>query len=120
MKRHIQQTKFGSITIDDIEYGHDVVIRCNGVVQKRKKKLSKSVYGTSHIVSLEEAKHLYDKECGVLLIGTGQDGSLKLGKEATEYFAEKKCEVLLLPTPKAVKKYGKLEGNIIAMFHVTC
>lgn len=33
-----------------------MLIRLDGKVKKRKKKLSKAVYGTSHLVSLEEAK----------------------------------------------------------------
>jgi hypothetical protein len=41
-------------------YGHDVVIRLSGKVKKRKKKLSKAKYGTSHKVSLEEAEHIFE------------------------------------------------------------
>ena len=52
MKPHINDTSFGSITIAHEEHEHDVIIRLNGEVEKRKKKLSKALYGTSHIVSL--------------------------------------------------------------------
>jgi hypothetical protein len=61
MKPKIEQTTFGSITIEGEVYEHDVIIRLNGEVKKRKKKLSKSIYGTSHIVSTEEAKYIYEK-----------------------------------------------------------
>jgi hypothetical protein len=44
----IENTTFGSITIDGKTYEHDVVIRLSGEVVKRKKKLSKKLYGTSH------------------------------------------------------------------------
>ena len=37
----IENTKFGTITIDGKTYEHDVVIRLSGEVVKRKKKLSK-------------------------------------------------------------------------------
>lgn len=120
MKRRIQATQFGSITVDDTVYEHDVVIRCNGVIEKRKKRLSKAVYGTSHIVSLEEAKYLYQKGCERLIIGAGQDEKLKLSKEAREYFDDKQCEVSVLSTPKAIKQYNKSEGMVAGMFHVTC
>ena len=52
----IESTTFGNITIDGKTYEHDVVIRLSGEVVKRKKKLSKKHYGTSHVVSKEEAK----------------------------------------------------------------
>ena len=71
MKPEIDQTKFGSITIEGTVFEHDVVIRLDGRVRKRKKKLSKAVYGTSHIVSLEEARHVYEKGAE-RLIGTHQ------------------------------------------------
>jgi len=52
MRPQINGTKFGAITINGDVLDHDVVIRLNGKV----KKLSKAIYGTSHIISLE-AKH---------------------------------------------------------------
>lgn len=59
MKPRIDGTRFGSITIEGETFERDVLIRLSGEVKKRKKKLSKAVYGTSHVVSLEEAKHVY-------------------------------------------------------------
>jgi hypothetical protein len=44
-------TTFGSITINGKSYEHDVIIRLSGEVVKRKKKLSKKYYGTSHVLS---------------------------------------------------------------------
>ena len=54
MKPTINDTTFGSITVNDTTYDHDIIIRQNGNVEKRKKKLSKAMYGTSHTVSLDE------------------------------------------------------------------
>ena len=48
----IDRTSFGDITIDGQTYDHDVLIRLDGSIEKRKKKLSKKQYGTSHVVSL--------------------------------------------------------------------
>jgi hypothetical protein len=44
----IEHTEFGSITIDGKTYEHDVIIRLSGKVDKRQKKLSKELYGTSY------------------------------------------------------------------------
>ncbi len=120
MKPKVDKTKFGSITIAGETYEHDVIIRLNGNVKKRKKKLSKEVYGTSHTISLDEAKHVYEKGAQRLIIGTGQYGLVELSKEAADYFASQDCQVDLLPTQKAIKAWNEAEGDVIALFHVTC
>ena len=120
MESTIQKTEFGSITIGGEVYEHDIVIRMSGKVKRRKKKLSKQKYGTSHTVSLDEAKHILDEGAKHLIIGTGQSGALKLSDEAEKYFKEKGCSVELLPTPQAVEVWNRVKGKIIGMFHVTC
>ena len=70
MKPFIDGTEFGSITISSDLYENDVVIRLSGEVIKRKKKLSKAKYGTSHKISLDEAEHIYEKGAEKLIIGT--------------------------------------------------
>ena len=49
----IDATEFGAITIDAKTYEHDVIIRLSGKVEKRRKRLSKERYGTSHIYHIE-------------------------------------------------------------------
>ena len=120
MKPHIDGTEFGSITVDGEIYDHDIVIRLNGNVKKRKKKLSKERYGTSHTVSMEEAEHIYDDGAEWVIIGTGQHGVLKLSEEAEGFFKDHGCSVQALPTPDAVTAWNEAEGQVIAMFHVTC
>jgi hypothetical protein len=85
-----------------------------------KKKLSKAVYGTSHTISLDEAKHVYQKGTEELIIGAGQDGNVVLSDEAATYFERKRCQVKLLPTPGAIRIWNKTDGAVIGLFHVTC
>lgn len=120
MKPRIDSTEFGPITIEGTEIDHDVLIRLSGKVKKRKKKLSKAVFGTSHTISVEEAEHIFEKGSEQLIIGTGQSGLVTLSPEASEYFKEKKIRVDLSPTPEAVRKWNKAEGATIGLFHVTC
>jgi hypothetical protein len=121
MKPAIQKTKFGSITVDDELFEHDVVIHLGGKVKKRKKKLSKQYYGTSHEVSLDEAKDIFQKGAKRLIVGSGQYDNVRLSPEAKDYFKKKGCSVELSSTPKAVKVWNKAKGNkTIGMFHVTC
>jgi hypothetical protein len=98
----IENTTFGSITVDGKTYEHDVLIRLSGEVVKRKKKLSKKYYGTSHVLSKDEAKFVFERGCNQLIVGSGQMGNVRLSPEAEAYFAKKDCKVLLRPTPEAI------------------
>ena len=120
MKPRIDGTEFGSITIGGQEIDHDVIIRLDGTVKKRKKKLSKSKYGTSHLISLAEAEYVYEKDAELLIIGTGQQGLVRLDDEAQRFFIDKGCRVALLPTPEASRAWNDSEDNAIGLFHVTC
>ncbi|TFH05035.1 MAG: hypothetical protein E4H06_02010 [Methanosarcina sp.] len=120
MKPKINSTSFGSITVKRQTFGHDILIRLDGQVEKRRKKLSKKLYGTSHKISLVEAKYIYEKGAEKLIMGTGQTGYVELSKKANKYFRKKDCKVKLLPTPNAIKLWNKDKGRVIAMFHVTC
>src|ERR1700674_3470475 len=116
----IERTTFGTITIDGKTYEHDVIIRLSGEVAKRKKKLSKRLYGTSHVMSKDEAKFVFEKGCRQLILGSGQEGNVRLSPEAEAYFAKKDCEVVIQPTPQAIRNFNKGHGKKIGLFHVTC
>ena len=120
MKPKIEKTNFGSITINNIKYDHDVLIGLDGKISKRKKKLSKKIYGTSHIVSLDEAKYIYEKGIKKIIVGAGQYTSLSLSEEAKQYFKKKNCMVKLMSTPEAMEEWNKIKGDCIGLFHVTC
>ena len=120
MKPKVEKTKFGSITIDGEKYEHDVIIRLSGQVAKRKKKLSKELFGTSHIISLPEAEYVYEDGAKLIVVGTGQSGMADLSPEAAGFFCEKGCAVQLLPTPEALECWNHAEGKAIGLFHVTC
>lgn len=120
MKPRIDKTKFGSITINGGTYDYDIIIRLSGAVKKRKKKLSKAIFGTSHILSLPEAEHVYDEGAQCLIIGTGQTGLVKISDEAGAFFASKGCKVELFPTPDALNSWNEAEGAVIGLFHITC
>jgi hypothetical protein len=119
---HIDGTTFGSITIDGAVFDHDVIIRPDGEVRKRKKKLSKAVHGTSHTISREEAQFVCDQAPGAdrLIVGSGQYGRVELSPEAAAYVEARKCSVVLLPTAEVIEVWNETEGAAIGLFHVTC
>ena len=116
----IEGTAFGTITIDGVTYEHDVVIRPSGEVAKRKKKLSKKEYGTSHIVSAKEIKFTHQEGSRLLVVGTGQYDRLRLSDEAQKYLKKKNCAVIAGPTPDAIQVFNNSEPGTIALMHVTC
>ena len=120
MKPKIDKTKFGSITIEGEKYENDVLIRLNGKVKKRRKKLSKEIFGTSHIISLAEAEYVYEDGAENIIIGTGQSGMVKLSDEAAEFFHRKECRPVLFPTPEAIHVWNEIKGSAIGLFHITC
>jgi hypothetical protein len=120
MKPKIEATTFGSITVDGQKIGNDVVLRLDGSVKKRKKKLSKRIYGTSHTISLDEAKHVYEKGVELLIVGTGQYGLVRLSEEAEAYLRERSCQTKLDATPEAIGIWNEAKGKVIGLFHVTC
>ncbi len=120
MKPIIESVEFGSVIIDKERIRYDIVISVDGEIVKRNKKLSKAIFGTSHILSLDEARDVYDPEANELIIGAGHDSQLKLSAEASDFFEEKKCKIKLLSTPEAAKYWNRYEGHAIGLFHVTC
>jgi hypothetical protein len=120
MKPRIDAAQFGSITIEGQAFGHDVLIRLDGQVKKRKKKLSKAIYGTSHVISLDEARSIYQAGAERLIVGTGQYGMASLSEEAAAYFERKSCRVDLLPTPEAIQLWNEATGAVLGLFHITC
>ncbi len=120
MKPRIDGTQFGSITIDGTDIEHDVLIRLSGEIRKRKKKLSKAVYGSSHTISLDEAEYVFEHGAERLIIGSGQNGMVTLSAEAAAYFKKAGVRVDLSPTPEAIQRWNKAKGSAIGLFHVTC
>ena len=116
----IDHTAFGEIMIEGKTYEHDVIVRLSGKVVKRKKKLSKQLYGTSHVMSEVEAKFVFEKGCKQLILGSGQEGNVRLSSEAEAYFAKKNCQVVIQPTPRAICAFNEALGKKIGLFHVTC
>ena len=122
MKPRMDATQFGSITLGGAVYDHDVLVCPDATVKRRKKKLSKAVYGTSHTISVAEAEYVYRQGEGAetLIIGAGQYGRVELSPEAAEYLERKHCEVVLLPTPEVIATWNEAKGKVIGLFHVTC
>jgi len=112
----VEDLSFGSITIDGITYGKDVVID-RGTVKKRNKSQSKpyrSRFGHTPLSSDENIPW----NCKKLIIGTGHSSSLPVMDEVYALAKEKGVEMLTMSTPEAVKYINDEDTNTI--LHLTC
>jgi hypothetical protein len=75
----IESTTFGSIPLT--EKTMSTTSCFSGEAVKRKKKLSKKLYGTSNTLSKDEAKFVFEKGCQQLIVGSGQHGIVHLSPE---------------------------------------
>ena len=120
MRPKIKGSGFGWIEVEETRYEHDIVIQLGGTVRKRKKKLSKAIYGTSHTVSQAEAEDVYEDGAEILVVGTGAYGRVALSDEAQTFFDAHGVIVEAYPTPKAAKHWNDLKAKAIGLFHITC
>jgi hypothetical protein len=116
----IEKQAFGWIQIQGHRYNKDIIIEQDGAIRKRRKKLSKAVYGTSHKISIAEAEDIYREGMETLLIGSGMFDSVRLSEEAENFFQAHKVDVIILPTGKAVQHWNSLQTPVTALFHITC
>lgn len=111
--------EFGRITIDGVEYEHDVVI-AGGRILKRKKKPSKArqaEFGHTPLTAAEEipwgARRLW--------IGTGAYGRLPVPDDFREEARRRGVELLLRTTPELVELLNEsLPADANVILHVTC
>jgi hypothetical protein len=120
VRPRIDSTRFGSITVEGQVYRHDLLICPDGEVLPRSNELSKAVYGTSHVISLDEARQVYQEGAERLIVGTGLFGLTKLSEEADAYLHGRGCRVDLYRIRRAVKAWNQSEGAVIGLFHVSC
>jgi len=120
MEPTIEKYKFGVIRIAGETYEHDVLLRWDGKVRRRKSRLSKKVFGTAHKVSLDEAKQIYKKGVDLLIFGTGRFEKAQLSDDARRYFEKKGVRIVLAPTGEAIKCWNEAKGRTIGLFHLTC
>ena len=114
----IDRFTFGSICIDGEIHAHDVVID-QGRLRKRKKKPSKhfrDAFGHTPLSAEEDIPW----KCRRLVIGTGAEGALPVMDEVKQEAARRKVDLLILPTPEAIRELQTQRNETNAILHVTC
>jgi hypothetical protein len=110
--------RFGSICIDGVDYGHDVVID-HGHVRRRRKKPSRryrDAFGHTPLSTAEELPW----DCQQLVIGTGAQGALPVMADVEREARRRGVELIVLRTDDAIAVLAGAGGSANAVLHVTC
>jgi hypothetical protein len=110
--------RFGSLKVNGVKYTKDVVLD-GGVLRKRKKKPSRQFreqFGHTPVSLQEEIPW----ECKRLVIGTGMEARLPIMEDVVNEAKRRGVEVVLCPTPEAVRLLADSSADTNAILHVTC
>ncbi len=116
----IDDVQFGSVTVDGETLPHDIHIRADGKVRRRRKSRLRKAYGTSHAVDAEELKQVAKGGPSLLIVGGGFRSMVRLTDDAKEWLRSGVVDWRLLPTPEAVELYNSTGGSKALLLHVTC
>jgi len=111
----VEHYSFGNIAIDGQTYTSDVIIYPERVDFSWWRK-------QGHNLQIEDLAGVIKAEPGVVIIGTGFFGVMKVSKETVSHLESKGIMVYVERTGKAVELFNELQKNktVIAALHLTC
>lgn len=111
----IDYYSFGRITIDGKDYSSDVIIYPDRVDSSWWRK-------EGHRLDIEDLKDILESKPEVLIVGTGDYGTMVVPGETEEFLKRKGIKLIALMTKDATETFNKLSGSgkVIAALHLTC
>ena len=109
---------FGSVRVDGVTYGHDLVID-RGKIRKRKKAASRKFRGAYGHTPLSIAEDI-PWRCRRLVVGSGADGALPVMQQVRDEARRRKVDLVVLPTAEAISALTKAPADTNAILHLTC
>lgn len=111
----IEAYEFGSMVYGGKTYTSDLIIY-PGRVDSSWWRLK------GHLLQIEDLKDILKEEPGILIIGTGAMGVMKVPKELKKQLEEKNIELYVQRTGKAVEVFNSADKSkkVIGAFHLTC
>ena len=109
----INSSQFGSITVDDVTYNHDIYIFPSGKVEKRE-------YG--HTFTKDQVEHALKEKPDAVFIGKGTSGVASLSGDARALLEKEGIEIIEAETPDIRDKFNEFTKTkkVAAIIHVTC
>jgi len=113
----IDDCSFGRIKIDGHEYTRDVIIYPNRIDSSWWRK-------EGHRLQIEDVADILEARPDVMVVGTGQQGSMKIDKEVEDLLRTKGIELRAAETPEACRAHNRLikksKKIIVTALHLTC
>ena len=116
----LEVPEFGIVRAGGKTYSSDIYILADGRVRKRKKKLLKKFAGSSHLVTVDEVRHVCQPKPEVLFVGLGHSSQMVLEPGVEEFLASSGITCHQLPTPKLPGAFNACSQKKAAIVHVTC
>lgn len=115
---HIDSSSFGHIRIDGRDYTSDVIIYPDRVNSDWWRK-------DGHRLQQEDVVEILQAVPQVLVVGTGQDGCMKVDPRLKALLEQNGIELLAALTPEACRLHNDLEKNrgkktVVTALHLTC
>jgi len=109
----INSSQFGSITVDDEIYNHDIYIFPSGKVEKRE-------YG--HTFTKDQVEHALKEKPDAVFFGKGTSGVASLSSDARALLEKEGIEIIEAETPDIRDKFNEFTKTkkVAAIIHVTC
>jgi hypothetical protein len=112
----IDQYAFGKIVIDGQTYTRDVILTPGQVWDGWWRE-------RGHSLSLTDLEKAFQAHPGVLIVGTGAMGRMRVPAETRQEVERRGIELHVLPTGKAWALYNELEPGgrkVVAALHLAC
>jgi hypothetical protein len=112
----IEAYRFGYVRINGVEYRRDVIVF-------PEKVLSDWWREDGHILSLNDLTEVLKYGPGILVIGTGAHGAMKVPQALADELESRGIDVLIAKTDAAVEQFNELTAAkrpAVAALHLTC
>jgi hypothetical protein len=112
----IKDCTFGRIKINGQEYTRDVIVYPNRVDNSWWRK-------EGHRLQVEDISDILQARPNILVVGTGQYGSMRIDKEVEDLLRSKGVELRAAETPEACQIHNRLVKSkrvVITALHLTC
>jgi hypothetical protein len=112
----IEKYAFGSMRVGGHTFYSDIVIIAEAITEWWREE--------SHLVQPPDIVTILEEKPGVLVLGTGYSGGMRVSDEVTKLCEEKGIELIVGRTAIALDSYNKIvfEGKktVAGAFHLTC
>jgi hypothetical protein len=112
---HIDGYDFGSIVIDGVTYGQDVLLWPGHIKKDWWRR-------QGHLLQLEDVAEALAAGVEVLVVGKGQPGRMEVDVALAAFLKEKGIDLVAVPTAEACRIINSLAGKrrLAAALHLTC